>query len=308
MTDNETIQRCGYVALVGRPNVGKSALLNHLLGQKLSITSRKPQTTRHRILGIKTEDSVQTLYVDTPGIHADQARALNRAMNRTAAAVARDVDVIVFVIEALRWTVEDELVLSRIAGLQVPVIVAINKVDQVQDKDSLLPFLDQIARDTAARPDLTVREIVPISALKGGNLPRLESLITGLLPAGVPLFPDDQITDRSMRFVAAEMVREKITRQLGQELPYSVAVEIERFAQQDEVCHIDALILVERGGQKAIVIGKGGDRLKKIGVEARMEIERLLGTSVMLKLWVKVRSGWSDDERALRSLGFIDRE
>jgi GTP-binding protein Era len=308
MTDNETIQRCGYVALVGRPNVGKSTLLNHLLGQKLSITSRKPQTTRHRILGIKTEDGVQTLYVDTPGIHADQARALNRAMNRTAAAVARDVDVIVFVIEALRWTVEDELVLSRIAGLQVPVIVAINKVDQVQDKDSLLPFLDQIARDTAARPDLTVREIVPISALKGGNLPRLESLITGLLPAGVPLFPDDQITDRSMRFVAAEMVREKITRQLGQELPYSVAVEIERFAQQDEVCHIDALILVERGGQKAIVIGKGGDRLKKIGVEARMEIERLLGTSVMLKLWVKVRSGWSDDERALRSLGFIDRE
>jgi GTP-binding protein Era len=308
MTENETIQRCGYVALVGRPNVGKSTLLNHLLGQKLSITSRKPQTTRHRILGIKTEDGVQTLYVDTPGIHADQARALNRAMNRTAAAVARDVDVIVFVIEALRWTVEDELVLSRIAGLQVPVIVAINKVDQVQDKDSLLPFLDQIARDTAARPDLTVREIVPISALKGGNLPRLESLITGLLPAGVPLFPDDQITDRSMRFVAAEMVREKITRQLGQELPYSVAVEIERFAQQDEVCHIDALILVERGGQKAIVIGKGGDRLKKIGVEARMEIERLLGTSVMLKLWVKVRSGWSDDERALRSLGFIDRE
>jgi GTP-binding protein Era len=308
MTDNETIQRCGYVALVGRPNVGKSTLLNHLLGQKLSITSRKPQTTRHRILGIKTEDGVQTLYVDTPGIHADQARALNRAMNRTAAAVARDVDVIVFVIEALRWTVEDELVLSRIAGLQVPVIVAINKVDQVEDKDSLLPFLDQIARDTAARPDLTVREIVPISALKGGNLPRLESLITGLLPAGVPLFPDDQITDRSMRFVAAEMVREKITRQLGQELPYSVAVEIERFAQQDEVCHIDALILVERGGQKAIVIGKGGDRLKKIGVEARMEIERLLGTSVMLKLWVKVRSGWSDDERALRSLGFIDRE
>ena len=299
-------QRCGYVALVGRPNVGKSTLLNHLLGQKLSITSRKPQTTRHRILGIKTEGDAQLLYVDTPGIHADQARALNRAMNRTAGTVVRDVDVIVFLVEALRWTVEDELVLSRIVGAGLPVIVAINKVDQIDDRDTLLPYLDQLAATLRAEQGLQVRELVPVSALQGANLSRLESLIVDLLPAGVHLFPEDQVTDRSMRFVAAEMVREKITRQLGQELPYSAAVEIESFAQDGEVCHIDAVILVERGGQKAIVIGKGGERIKKIGVEARQEIERLLGGKVMLKLWVKVRTGWADDERALRSLGFID--
>jgi len=301
-------QRCGYVALVGRPNVGKSTLLNHLLGQKLSITSRKPQTTRHRILGIKTEGDAQLLYVDTPGIHADQARALNRAMNRTAGTVVRDVDVIVFLVEALRWTVEDELVLSRIAGAGLPVIVAINKVDQIDDRDTLLPYLDQLAATLRAEQGLQVRELVPVSALQGANLSRLESLIVDLLPAGVHLFPEDQVTDRSMRFVAAEMVREKITRQLGQELPYSAAVEIESFAQDGEVCHIDAVILVERGGQKAIVIGKGGERIKKIGVEARQELERLLGGKVMLKLWVKVRSGWADDERALRSLGVIDGE
>lgn len=307
MTENSET-RCGYVALVGRPNVGKSTLLNHLLGQKISITSRKPQTTRHRILGVKTSAEVQTIYIDTPGIHADQARAINRAMNRTADAVIRDVDVVVLLIEKLRWTVEDELVLSRLVHVRAPVILAINKVDQLEDRDSLLPFIERVSAAIAAAGDIDLREVVPISALKGSNLSELERLIKALLPANPHLFPEDQVTDRSLRFIAAEMVREKMTRQLGQELPYTVAVEIERFAEEGGVCHIDALILVERAGQKAIVIGKGGERLKKIGAEARREMERLLDQRVMLKLWVKVRSGWSDDDRALRSLGYIETD
>ena len=292
--------RCGYVALIGRPNVGKSTLLNHLLGQKISITSRKPQTTRHRILGIKTVHDIQTIYVDTPGIHADNGKALNRVMNRTAGSAIHDVDVLVFLIEKLRWTVEDELVLSHLAGLSAPVILAINKVDQLTDKKTLLPFIEQVSGQYA------FTDIVPISALRGSNLDALERLIDDRLPAAVHLFPDDQVTDRSLRFVAAELVREKIMRQLGQELPYSVAVEIESFSEKGAIYHIDALILVERPGQKAIVIGKGGERLKKLGIEARQDMERLFGARVMLKLWVKVRSGWSDDERALRSLGYSD--
>lgn len=300
--DQEGVSRCGYVALVGRPNVGKSTLLNHLLGQKISITSRKPQTTRHRILGIKTRGSVQVLYVDTPGIHAEQGKALNRALNRTASNALQDVDVVLFVIEKLRWSVEDELVLSRLAASRAPLILVINKVDQLEDKEALLPFIEKVA----ALGDFV--QIVPVSALTGDNLAALEDCIDGLLPAAPLLFPDDQITDRSLRFVAAELVREKITRQLGQELPYSVAVEIEDFVEEEGLWHIDALILVERGGQKAIVIGKGGERLKKIGVEARQDMERLFDVKVMLRLWVKVRGGWADDERALRSLGYTDGE
>lgn len=293
-------KRCGYVALVGRPNVGKSTLLNHILGQKISITSRKPQTTRHRILGIKTEAGTQTIYVDTPGIHSDQPRAINRQMNRTATSVLQDVDVVVLLIDKLRWTAEDDLVLSHLAQVRAPVILAINKVDQLDDKEALLPFIEE----SSAR--YAFKDIVPISALKGSNLDTLESLIGNLLPAAEYFFPEDQITDRNLRFIAAELIREKIMRQLGEELPYATAVEIEQFSQQDEVFHIDATILVERAGQKGIVIGKGGERLKKIGSDARQDMEKTFDSKVMLNLWVKVRSGWSDDERALQSLGYSD--
>lgn len=293
-------KRCGYVALVGRPNVGKSTLLNHILGQKISITSRKPQTTRHRILGIKTEAGTQTIYVDTPGIHSDQPRAINRQMNRTATSVLQDVDVVVLLIDKLRWSAEDDLVLSHLAQVRAPVILAINKVDQLDDKEALLPFIEE----SSAR--YAFKDIVPISALKGSNLDTLESLIGNLLPAAEYFFPEDQITDRNLRFIAAELIREKIMRQLGEELPYATAVEIEQFSQQDEVFHIDATILVERAGQKGIVIGKGGERLKKIGSDARQDMEKTFDSKVMLNLWVKVRSGWSDDERALQSLGYSD--
>lgn len=293
-------RQCGYVALVGRPNVGKSTLLNHLLGQKLSITSRKPQTTRHRILGIKTEGGVQTIYVDTPGIHADQLKAINRQMNRTASSVLQDVDVVIMLCEKLRWTEEDDLVVAQLQQLRAPVILAINKVDQVEDKDSLLPFIEK----AAAR--FPFRDIVPISALRGTHLDRLESLVAELMPPAEYFFPEDQVTDRNLRFIAAELIREKIMRQLGQEIPYAVAVEIEQFSQQEQVFHIDALVLVERAGQKAILIGKGGERLKKIGSEARKDMELTFDAKVMLRLWVKVRSGWSDDERALQSLGYTD--
>ena len=299
---DQAVSRCGFVALVGRPNVGKSTLLNHLLGQKISITSRKPQTTRHRIMGIKTVDEVQAIYVDTPGIHADGGKALNRAMNRTADASLRDVDVVVFLIEKLRWTAEDELVLRHLQGQRAPVILAINKVDQLAEKEALLPFIQQVA---AYYP---FSDIIPISALQGANLAAPERRTRQLLPLAPPLFPEDQVTDRSLRFIAAELVREKIMRQLGQELPYAVAIEIENFTEERGVCHIDALILVERAGQKAIVIGRGGERLKKIGAEARADMERLFDARVMLRLWVKVRSGWADDERALRSLGYSDKE
>ena len=293
-------KRCGYVALVGRPNVGKSTLLNHILGQKISITSRKPQTTRHRILGIKTEAGTQTIYVDTPGIHADQPRAINRQMNRTAASVLQDVDVVILLIEKLRWTPEDDLVLSHLAQVRAPVILAINKVDQLPDKEALLPFIEQLA----GRYEF--QDIVPISALQGSNLDTLERLIGDLLPAADYFFPEDQVTDRNLRFIAAELIREKIMRQLGEELPYAAAVEIEQFSESDGIFHIDATVLVERAGQKAIVIGKGGERLKKIGTDARRDMEQSFDAKVMLKLWVKVRSGWSDDERALQSLGYTD--
>ncbi len=296
----EDPRRCGYIALVGRPNVGKSTLLNHLLGQKISITSRKPQTTRHRILGIKTQGNVQAIYVDTPGIHSNQPRAINRQMNRTASTVLHDVDIVVLLIEKLRWTSEDDLVLAQLEHVRSPVILAINKVDQVADKEALLPFIEQLARR------YPFEEIVPISALKGANLDTLERLLCQRLPEGEFFFAEDQVTDRNLRFIAAELIREKIMRQLGQELPYAVAVEIEQFSLQDGVYHIDGLVLVERAGQKAILIGAGGERLKKIGAQARVDMEQAFEAKVMLRLWVKVRSGWSDDERALKSLGYTE--
>lgn len=298
VVDNNTKSRCGYAAIIGRPNVGKSTLLNHVLGQKISITSRKPQTTRHNMLGIKTEENHQIIFVDTPGMHLGQDKAINRYMNRSASTAIRDVDVVVFVVDRCAWTEEDEAVARRLENSDIPVLVALNKVDQLDDKESLLPQIEQLLERVGAS------EIIPISALRGNNLDALEREIVKRLPEGEHFFPEDQITDRSSRFIAAEMVREKITRQLGDELPYQMNVEIEEFSQQGEVLHIGALILVERDGQKRILIGNKGDRIKQIGTEARGDMEELFGCKVMLRLWVKVKSGWSDDERALRSLGY----
>ena len=291
-------ERCGMVAIVGRPNVGKSTLLNHLLGQKISITSRKPQTTRHRILGVSTHEAVQIDYDDTPGLHQGEGKAINRAMNRAALSAVRDVDLVLMLVDRLQWLEPDEQVLAAVRTAGKPVLLIINKTDQIEQKDALLPHI------AALREKYPFVAIVPVSALKGHNLEALEREIGTLLPEAPHLFPPDQITDRSERFMVAEIVREKLMRQLGEELPYANAVQIEEFRQEGRTIHISALILVEKAGQKAIVIGRAGARLKLIGAEARIDMERLLGTKVMLKLWVKVKSGWSDDERALKSLGY----
>ncbi|MEP5763051.1 MAG: GTPase Era [Halieaceae bacterium] len=299
MSDS-AVQRCGYVAIVGRPNVGKSTLLNHILGQKISITSRKPQTTRHRVLGIKTEHGDQVVFVDTPGLHKGADKAINRYMNRAASSAIADVDVVVMVVDRTAWTEEDEMVLEHAVAATAPVILAVNKVDLLSDKAALLPHLQFLSEQA------DFKAILPISALNQHNIAELESSILEELPEASHFFPEDQITDRSQRFMAAEMVREKIMRQLGEELPYAITVEIEEFKLKGEVLHIGALIFVERDGQKRILIGKGGSRLRSIGAEARRDMEALFECQVMLRLWVKVKSGWSDDERALRSLGYDD--
>ena len=297
---SSSASRCGYVAIVGRPNVGKSTLLNHMLGQKISITSRKPQTTRNAVVGIKTEGEVQIIFVDTPGLHLGQQKAINRYMNRAASTAMKDVDVVVFVVDRFVWNEEDEAVAERLRHVSSPIILAVNKVDQIEEKETLLPHLQTLSEK------LQVAEIVPISALRNANLERLEELIVQRLPEGVHMYPEDQITDRSSRFMAAEIVREKITRQLGDELPYEMAVEIEEFKQEGNLLNISALILVEKEGQKRILIGDKGERIKQIGTQARLDMEKLFEMKIMLKLWVKIKSGWSDDERALRSLGYND--
>lgn len=297
MTEQETT-RCGYVAVVGRPNVGKSTLVNHILGQKLAITSRKPQTTRHNMLGIKTEGPVQAIYVDTPGLHIGGQTALNRFMNRSALNALRDIDVVIFVVDRMRWTDEDEMVFERLQYVTCPIIIAVNKADRLEDKSQLLTHLEWLSTK------LPNAQIVPMSALHGHNLDTVERLVSDFLPESEHFYPDDQITDRSSRFLAAELVREKIMRQLGAEVPYQVTVEIEEFQQDGSILHIHALILVEREGQKRIIIGDKGARIKLIGKEARKDMETMFGTKIMLNLWVKVKGGWSDDERALRSLGY----
>jgi GTP-binding protein Era len=293
-------RRCGYVAIVGRPNVGKSTLLNHLLGQKISITSRKPQTTRQRVLGIKTEADHQIIFVDTPGLHKDAQKALNRYMNRTASAAIRDVDLVLLVVDRTAWTDEDSMVLEQIQQSGRPCLLVVNKVDLLEDKSALLPHL-QVLADKGQ-----FAAILPVSALRRHNVEELEQEILKFLPVSEHFFPEDQITDRSQRFLAAEIVREKIMRQLGEEIPYSISVEIEEFALDGELLNISALIFVERKGQKIILVGEGGSRLRSIGTDARRDMELLFDCKIMLRLWVKVKSGWSDDERALRSLGYDD--
>ncbi len=292
--------RCGYVAIVGRPNVGKSTLMNHLLGQKLSITSRKPQTTRHSLLGILTEGKHQVVFVDTPGIHKPVNKAINQYMNRTALASLKDVDMVLFLVDRTQWTEEDELVLQHLERVRCPIALVINKVDQMEDRGALLPHIEKLNQ----RREFA--EVFPISALKALNLEAVRAWLFDSVPEGTHLFPEDQVTDRTLRFISAEIVREKLIRQLGEELPYAATVEIESWEQEDGLVRIHALILVERDGQKKIVIGAKGSRLKQIGIEARKDIERLVDSRVMLNLWVKVKAGWSDDERALRSLGFRD--
>ncbi|PTQ89726.1 GTPase Era [Agitococcus lubricus] len=292
--------RCGFVAIVGRPNVGKSTLLNHLLGQKLSITSRKPQTTRHKILGIVTENNVQAIYVDTPGMHKREPRAINRLMNQAAQSALKDVDLVLFVVDGLKWTPDDDLVLEKLSRVETPVILVLNKVDTVTDKESLLPYLTTLSQKRH------FSEVIPLSALRGHNLTTLHELVGRYLPYAPPMYAEDQITDRSQRFLAAEMIREKIMRQMGDEVPYDLTVQIESFKVEGRLYRIDATILVERDGQKAIVIGEGGQKLKTIGQAARLDMEKLFDSKVMLSLWVKVKGGWSDDERALKSLGYGD--
>jgi GTP-binding protein Era len=293
--------RSGYVAIIGRPNVGKSTLINRILGQKLCITSRRPQTTRHRILGIKTTEQGQFIYVDTPGLHSDNKKAMNRYMNRAAASSIEDVDVVLFVVEGLKWTDEDQKVLKRLQNdAKAPVILVLNKADKLADKAALLPQIETLSKQ------FNFAAVVPISARKGMNTDLLEQEVAKLMPQGELIYDEDQLTDRSSRFLAAEIVREKLFRFLGQELPYSLTVEVELFEEEDGMYRIGAVVYVERSGQKSIVIGKKGEQLKLIGKEARLEMEQLFGCKVFLQIWVKVREGWSDNERMLKNLGYQD--
>ena len=291
---------CGFVALIGRPNVGKSTLMNHLLKQKISITSRKPQTTRHRILGINTTEAGQAIYMDTPGMHNNESKALNRYLNRTAETTLLGVDVIVWLIDGLSWHEYDEVIFKKLEQAGLPVILAVNKVDKVKDKDEILAFFAE------AQHKFPFEHLVPISALKRTNLDELENLIMQLLPEQNLIYPEDQITDRPERFLAAEIIREKLTRRLGDEVPYALTVEMERYEEHENLTKIYAIIWVERLGQKTIVIGKDGEMLKSVGTDARIDIERLIDQKVYLQLWVKVKKNWSDNERAMQSLGFND--
>jgi GTP-binding protein Era len=289
------------IAIVGRPNVGKSTLLNKILGQKVSITSRKPQTTRHRVMGIDTEGNRQAIFVDTPGLHVEEKRAINRLMNRAASSSIADVRLILFLVEGTHWTEDDELVLRKVRESGLPCWMLVNKTDNVKDKTQLMSHLQRLSQKHA------FEHIIPISAKLGKNITELRTMVHDTLPESEFYFPEDYITDRSSRFMASEIIREKLMRFTGDELPYSVTVEIEQFLlAENGVYRINGLILVERETQKRMVIGKGGQRLKTIGAEARKDLESLFDNKVFLELWVKVKSGWADDERALRSLGYGD--
>lgn len=289
---------CGFITIVGQPNVGKSTLLNTILGKKLSITSDKPQTTRHSILGIKTRGEAQLVFVDTPGIHKGGKRALNRSMNKTARASLQDVDCVLFVVIALHWDDEDETVLKLLKKCSAPVVLVINKIDKVKQRERLLPFIEAISQK------YSFAKIIPISAEKGTQVEALEKEILQYLPESPHFYEDDQLTDRSDSFMASEIIREKLTRFLGQELPYALTVGIDLFEVDEDLIRIYAVIWVERDGQKAIVVGKDGEVLKRVGIQARLDMERFFGQKVFLKLWVKVKSNWPDDEKLLNRLGY----
>ncbi|WP_133127127.1 GTPase Era [Legionella nagasakiensis] len=289
---------CGYIALVGRPNVGKSTLLNRILQQKISITSRKPQTTRHSILGIRTEGESQFIYVDTPGIHQGVKKTINRLMNKTAVSVLRDVDAIVFLIDGLHWKEEDEYVLELVKKVNVPCFLVVNKVDKIADKKTLLPKLQELSQL------YKFTAIIPLSAKTGTGVDSLQQQLKTVLPEGPHLFSGDQLTDRSTRFLCAELIREKIFRLCGQELPYSTTVDIEAFQDEGSLVRIHALIWVDKENHKRMIIGDRGSKLKEIASSARLDIEKLLNKKVFLRCWCKVKSGWLDDERLLKQLGY----
>lgn len=300
MTENTPApaHRCGFAALIGRPNVGKSTLLNALTGHKISIVSPKPQTTRHRVLGLVNLPEAQIAFVDTPGLHRQEGRALNRAMNRAASAAALDADVIVYVVEALRFGDEDEMALERAKEAGRPVVAVVNKVDKVVPRERLLPYLAMLATKHA------FVGIVPVSALDTRDMQRLSLVIAGQLPESVALFPVEQLTDRSDEFRIAEIIREKLTLELNEELPYGIAVEVEATGEEDDgQLVVSAVVWVDRAGQKPIVIGARGERLKRVGSAARRELNELLGRRLHLNLWVKVREDWADSAQALRQLG-----
>jgi GTP-binding protein Era len=292
--------RVGHVAVVGRPNVGKSTLINALVGFRVSIVSRRPQTTRHRILGISTIEGGQIVYVDTPGLHGKEPRAINRYMNRAARGALAEVQVGVLVIEAGAWREDDERAYKALVEAGVPRLLVINKVDRLKDKGALLPFIQQVTKDH------DFIEVVPLSAQKRKGLEVLQKVLLKHLPEGEPLFEEDQVTDRSERFLCAELVREQLMRKLGDELPYATSVEIENWEDEGRLARIAAVIWVEREGQKAIVIGQGGEQLRQIGMDARVAMERLLDRKVFLQLWCKVREGWSDDEQVLQRFGYTE--
>lgn len=295
MTDSSF--HTGYLAIVGRPNVGKSTLTNRLVGAKVSITSRKAQTTRHRIHGVLTTGDSQFVFVDTPGFQTKHRNALNRLMNRSVTQTLADVDVVLFLIEAGRWS-SGETDLLALLPRDRPVILVVNKLDRLTDRGTVLPFLQKVSGE------YPFAEIVPISAEKGDNLDELLKVAARFLPEAPPIFDADDITDRSERFLAAELLREKLFRNLGEELPYGMAVEIEKFEQEGALRRIHAAVIVDKAAHKATVIGKGGERLKRISSDARKDMEKLFGGKVWLETWVKVKSGWADDERALKSLGY----
>jgi GTPase len=300
MGNEVSTHRFGRVALVGRPNVGKSTLLNALLGTRLSIVTPKPQTTRHRILGIVTRADAQVAFIDTPGLHQGGKRALNRQLNRVARQVPDEADVLVHVIDGARWRDEDEDVWRLVSTQAAPCLLAVNKVDKISDKKVLLPFAATTTRD---RPYSAVHFI---AAKRGDGVPGLLDELVALLPQGPASYAEDEFTDRSERFLAAELIREQLMLQLAAELPYSTAVEIERFEDAEDITHIGAVIWVERDSQKAIVIGAGGGQLKKVGSSARRAMERLFERKVFLELWVRVRDSWSDDVAALRQFGYSE--
>lgn len=290
--------KAGFVALIGAPNAGKSTLLNNMLKRKISITSRKPQTTRHRILGIKTTETSQVVYVDTPGMHLGGKRALNKYLNKTADTSLMGVDVIVWVKDDMQWDDIDISILEKLKKEGAPVVLAINKIDKVDNKEVLLPFIQKISLEH------DFKSIIPISALTGKQLDEFEKLLLGLLPEGELMFPEDQITDSSVRFMATEIIREKLIRRLGQEIPHSLSITIDQFVVEKKITRIYAVVWVEREGQKNIVIGEKGAGLKDTGIQARLDIEKLIESKVYLNLWVKVKKNWSDSERDLIGLGY----
>ena len=292
--------RCGYVALVGRPNVGKSTLMNRILGQKLSIVTAKPQTTRQQVAGIKTTGKGQVIYIDTPGIHLAARKALNRYMNRIARAAFQDVDLVLFLVEAGRWTKQDEHVARSLSAVDVPVVLVVNKIDLLPDKSALLSFLDEQAKSGR------FSEVLLVAAKSGDGVDDLEERVLRALPFSRPFYDADQFTDRSERFLAAELVREQLMLRLHQELPYALTVEIEEFTRERGVLRIGAVVYVERKGQKQIVIGKGGEVLKQVGTRARQALKELFDEKVYLRLWVKVSRDWSDNERALKQFGYLE--